>query len=675
LADTNVGLRLREEEEQRLLFANQNQLNLNPSLGVAARAVDESGPDIPPAIPGFVMTEIGGVVPTFENQIGDPQDPTALPVGTGNLPGQSTPQALFDVGGPQALQESQRPSGGFGIALGIAQTLGGKTTGTQRADPIHLNPMQRVMLGIADVIAISQGNQMPSVTLNQQIDRAELLEIQNNRQALVSGMKFMFDIAKFTSMMPPEDRVAAVASMVEVMEKLLPGSGALGLTIASNKTEGDVLAEFVKNPDNFRGTELDQVLNFAGALAFVNPDKARGVIDAALNGGAGRRTVDSISPTIFQALLPAQIEAGRQMRGEMAEFANKLVAGTEVTPEQYAVWHSKLPEKLKADPVYLESLVRSPENQLNVFPGFTLAELVALRKKKEVEGEFSSQVAMINMTPKDPNKPEIIGGPELGERVRNLGSNWTRIGLNHDALFGGDSGSSGLFGPLSPAGKTEFQKGLIELRQTADELVGIDEVFSGDLLTASARIENAFLSFESFFTGELSPEDAKFKREFIQLRTQAVTSLSATLNRLSGAAVSPQEFERIKQTRPAPDDNPADFKIKLDTAIGLTMFSIARAHVWEMSGDESIKYAMNLTREGVRDFIRAKGQALQEAYRNNYPQFTENQQNAAVQRDLAKAFGIRPKDLIGILSADPTLTLAGDPNATPQELEKIKPGE
>jgi len=641
---------------------NRKIPGLTDSTPIAEREVDTSGPPPAPPTLNLDLTAVdadptGAVAPTFDKAFGVPEE-GILPTPVGPDPGEISRESLFNIGGPGALQDTQRPSLGIGTALEVTSMILGKTSGSQRADPIHLNLLQRVMLGVSDIMAIKDGRQMPSTSLKQFMTSAARLEMQNNRQALVTGLAAMKGLGEQISKLPRDQRAAAMATQIPVLEGLSPGLGALGLVLADNPNEADAMASFFANPNNFKGTAATQVMNYITAMAFVAPERAGRVWEQAIGKeGVFQASVNHLAPSMIKSLLPDQIAAGRRVGGAAEAFANRLAAGTEITPEEYVVWHEGLPESVKADDSFIESFVSNPARMLAVMGGLKTAEMVAAQQKLEAEGEFSTPVAMVNKN--DPN--DWVGGPSESARIRNLGPEYIPMSVNHDAMFGtnGD-GVGGPFGPPSKATITDIQKDLRDMRTAADELVGIQEGFTKDLQTIPSAMINTYSGLKENLGIELTEEQQAFRRRFVGNRTRTLASLSAKLNRHSGAAVSPQEFERISATQPADSDDPGEFQIKLDTSIALVMFSVARMHAWEMTGaTQTMSTAYRMRRDDVRNAIRGKASELLNRYHNEFPNLEETDILNAVQEDVAEAFGVRVRDLHGILNGGDDVTFSG----------------
>jgi hypothetical protein len=613
--------------------------------------VDESGPDIPAPVLGFGDQQ-SIVAPTFANQVGDPQT-GQLPVGTGPEEGQVNPEALLAAGGPRPLFEGERTSSVVGTALDFTDALLGRTTGTQSAEQAEdpefgldaLNPYQRVLLGIGDIVAVSQGRVMPSATLRAQGARGLTLEDQNNRQAMTTG----FDLMKKTtdllqsSNLSPSDRMALAATQVRTWESMLPGSGPIGLSIVSTPTEADALHAYMSNPEALTGTMAEQYMNYITAIGFVDPKRAGLLIVKGIEEGIFTKTIDNVGPSIIEAALPAQIEAARKMGGAMAAFANDIAAGREITPEKYIDWHSKLPEDAKTKRAYLESLAKDPGRYLTVFPGMTNAELVKKELEADITAERSAPVAMVNTN----DLTDIVGGPSKGKLIRNLGPEYVPVGPYAKALFGDAGGGADVFGAPTIAMTTNLQKEYKNLRMANDELGSIRESFGKDLLTYKAKLKDLGLSVVESFGVELSPENTAFRERFVTLQTKALDALNKTLNRLSGAAVSPAEMERIAATMPNPSMDPGRFQIVMQARIDEMNFYIARFNVWRMTGNNQMGEQFNLTRSDVRAHVKNTAAKMLTDLAANNPGMdtTSPELKAEVAGVLSKELGLNREDL------------------------------
>jgi hypothetical protein len=83
--------------------------------------------------------------------------------------------------------------------------------------------------------------------------------------------------------------------------------------------------------------------------------------------------------------------------------------------------------------------------------------------------------------------------------------------------------------------------------------------------------------------GSLSAEDADQFEKYSTFRATAYDNLSQTLKEMSGAAVTPQEYERLKQSLPDPGtgitgsgDSPTEFESKLKRATRSSKLALLR---------------------------------------------------------------------------------------------------
>ena len=673
-----ADLGLVETEEERLLRLQRergSQLDLNPQGPLSERPVDTSGP--PSEIPGLARTP-GGVAPSFDNLFGNFQT-GQLPVGSGLEEGQVSPKALAAAGGPRAVLEAQRTSMGVGTALDFTQALLGRTTGTQSAEQAEdpefglaaLNPLQRIFLGIGDIVALSEGKMMPSMQLKMQGRNALTLEDQNNRQAMTTGFKLMKDTIDLISgsNLSREDRLGLGATQVPMWEATLPGFGAIGLAILNAPTEADAWHALMSDENFWKGTAAERESNYITAVGFVDQKRAGELLKNTFKkDGSYSQSLNAIGPSVFEQKLPAMIESARAMGGKMAEFANVLANGGEFTPEEFTNWVQGLAVNVQLEPAFLEQFNLNTEDYLSVtgLGGVRTAKYEAARQEKERDGEYTSLTTLVSTD----GYARTVTGPHQGKVIRNLvaaePTGWVEVAMTHEALgLGGDSTKGGIFDAPSSAVVTDIQKELLELQQNSDELIGIQEGFNANLQTYGAKFKNWRLRIQQGFGGELSEEDTAFRTEFVANQTRTLTSLSATLNRLSGAAVSPQEFERIQGTRPSTEDDPGTFEIKMNTAIALNQFAHARMNVFRLIGENRIGEAFNLRREDIRSFIQNMLIHEDEKQRNSPQGRTEDEISFAVLDHVAKEMGVRPEDLDGIVNGGPGVTLKGEPLRDP----------
>ncbi len=618
------------------------ELQLNPSEGIAAKTSI-------PALAGPSQQPQQEERPIFERAFGD--------TNKGILPVPVSGQEVLDEGGIKALQETRRGDTLIiSDALDITNSLLGKVNRTQQADPENLSKFSKVLLFVSNIVAVGEGRTPPGLILDAQSKRAFTLEEQAGQQSYINGLDVIHKMVNSIASSPRDQRQKIMESMIPQLERFGEGLGAIGLVLTAKPNERDAMTMVLNREDLFRGTMAEQFANYTTAIAAVDGIRAADLWEWALKNEIFSTTIDNVGPTEIANLKDRQISEGLRQGGDQAKFANAWASGSDITPEQYSLFNEKLSIGNQTNDAVLESYLKAPERYWNVFPGQMTSDLVEKQKILEQKGEFSAPVAMVNSN--DPS--QRVGGPNQSARIRALGPEWLPMAINHDALFGKDGGG-GVFGAPTPATTTQVQKELFELRATADELVGIEEGFDKFLQTNRAKAENFVLGQIEAFGGELSPENEAFRKEFIFNKAATLTSLSNTLNRLSGAAVSPQEFERIQNTRPSDQDDPGEFEAKLEASIALTMFAIARWNVWRLQGNNQVGKAFNLRRRDVRSFITQKLIEVDDAYRDSRPDIDSETRSGLVSETVAREMGVRVRDLSFIQTGLISHTLLGDP--------------
>lgn len=141
--------------------------------------------------------------------------------------------------------------------------------------------------------------------------------------------------------------------------------------------------------------------------------------------------------------------------------------------------------------------------------------------------------------------------------------------------------------------------------------------------------------------GTLPPEQQQFLSDYTTWRRNTLENVSTVLNQLSGAAVSPAEFERIAGTQPNEDDSPTQFRSKLDDLKEQTILATARAYYFRKQGynkPEEIWKMRSL--DGMKQLMNEVGDKAAKAYRQKYPNATDDQVKAAALAAITQEFGV-----------------------------------
>jgi hypothetical protein len=88
--------------------------------------------------------------------------------------------------------------------------------------------------------------------------------------------------------------------------------------------------------------------------------------------------------------------------------------------------------------------------------------------------------------------------------------------------------------------------------------------------------------------GDMSPDEQQYLDKFSTFKADAAKNLSVILNKLSGAAISPAEGERLKKGIPNDDDSPTQFVAKYRSAVKDSTRAVMRAN-WALKNGIGVK--------------------------------------------------------------------------------------
>lgn len=196
--------------------------------------------------------------------------------------------------------------------------------------------------------------------------------------------------------------------------------------------------------------------------------------------------------------------------------------------------------------------------------------------------------------------------------------------------------------PPTTATTTRLQTETLNTQETMLRLDDIAASFDPSFLEIPTQIGQEFNAIrdrlgsvpEIFGIPDLTVEQRQRLADYTTFTTRTLNNMNITLNRLSGAAVNEQEFERIKGALPNADDSPTQFQAKLNNAIRDMRRSLARLNIAQRRGLNPLDSGIAL--EGVDEIINAEDARLRDALQGQG--LTEDQINQIVDRELRKTF-------------------------------------
>jgi hypothetical protein len=199
-------------------------------------------------------------------------------------------------------------------------------------------------------------------------------------------------------------------------------------------------------------------------------------------------------------------------------------------------------------------------------------------------------------------------------------------------------------------GRNKIDEKTINAVNHVSRLREVSESFDPKYLQIPTRIKMAWTSLKSKF-GDLKPEEAAEIAPFAEFRRRTVENMSRLLNELSGAAISPQEYERIRQTQPdagtgmTDGDGPQEFEAKMKGAIRSQMRAIARYNYLRTHSPQTLSNPKDLHNafplEEIDKVINKRGAEINQQLRQQFPGASPaviDQQRRAI---LANEFGIQ----------------------------------
>jgi hypothetical protein len=157
---------------------------------------------------------------------------------------------------------------------------------------------------------------------------------------------------------------------------------------------------------------------------------------------------------------------------------------------------------------------------------------------------------------------------------------------------GGGIAAQDLSGPT----KNRLQDAIVQSTDELDRLNSIGQAFDPKFLQLPGRLKAGALKIKDFSgLSNLTPEEAQYLDKFSTFKADSAKNLSTILNRLSGAAISPAEGERLKKGIPNDEDSPTQFIAKYRSAVKDSTRAIMRAN-WALKNGIGVQSVEQLSK-------------------------------------------------------------------------------
>lgn len=246
----------------------------------------------------------------------------------------------------------------------------------------------------------------------------------------------------------------------------------------------------------------------------------------------------------------------------------------------------------------------------------------------------------------DPASPT---GTRLVSRAQAAGQPGpSRPGL--DIQFGADGrpisirqGGTGAPGNAGLAAPTvnRVEEQIVNNAQRMERLNEIQASFDPEFLTYLGQGQSWLAAVREKATGRLPADQRQRLERYTEFRSRAFNDLTATLKEMSGAAVTPQEAERLLRVIGDPSsDSPTEFNAKLKTVMRGIKLAQARLFHIRSQGLDPAKLG-GLSLDDIEGVMKRRADQLYNEAQAANPQADDNSIAGMVRPRLAQEFGIR----------------------------------
>lgn len=203
-------------------------------------------------------------------------------------------------------------------------------------------------------------------------------------------------------------------------------------------------------------------------------------------------------------------------------------------------------------------------------------------------------------------------------------------------------------GKLAKPTVNQIEERTMNAASQLGRIADIRKRFDSSYLKVPNRVQMLANAWTAKAGGTLSPDQQKELTNYAAFRSAAVNNLNTILKELSGAAVTPQEYERIQSDVPTAGtgifdgDDPVSFKAKLDRTEQTLRMAIARQNFMRSQG-------LNFTRDTLDQFlalddvpaaIDRRGAEIEQRLLQTNPKLDPMQLDKVVRGQLKREFGI-----------------------------------
>ena len=396
----------------------------------------------------------------------------------------------------------------------------------------------------------------------------------------------------------------------------------------------------------------------AGAAGQLNPRASIGQVLATAAGGAGAGNFQALrgiqvgrsldrTDQIQQGRLDRQKRADEQEAARKAQLQSLMVS---MPPEQRAMLETATAMG-KPDLAY-QSMYPKPMGPADRYrvAGTDVIDLaaeggpkIALRGSRDAgplvpvfdpeTGQASyatREQALGHMAPPKSGGVQITGYDEQGRPLIQVGG-------------------SSQAGAMQKPTAANIEKQMVDMGGKMQRLDLIAKSYRPEYSEIPNRVGFEWSTLKDKF-GQLDPAKRQELSAYTTWRANAAQDMNQTIHDLSGAAVTPQEYERLARAMPnagtgvGDGDSPTEFKAKLDAQIYQAKLAYARLAYYRSHGLPAPDFAGNnnggTSLADMPKIIDARGQELEQQLRQQNPNVPADQIAQQVDQQLRAEFGL-----------------------------------
>ena len=167
---------------------------------------------------------------------------------------------------------------------------------------------------------------------------------------------------------------------------------------------------------------------------------------------------------------------------------------------------------------------------------------------------------------------------------------------------------------ISKATRTNLEGAFVSAQANLGNIADISAQWKPEFSTWAGQgqqIISALRDKSGIAAAKLSPEDKQRLSDYSTWKSSANSALSAYLNQLSGAAISPNEEQRLRAGFPNDQDGPTEFKAKVDATS--KRFAMVQARAAYILSNPSIKMD-TVSLDSMQGIIIGEANKLSKAY-------------------------------------------------------------